>query len=188
MNETADEGERAPSAEGAFRSDGAGAARIHLLLGPVGAGKSTFALRLAREQRAVWLNLDEWMANLFRPDRPETGAMQWYIERAQRCIDQIWIVTERMIEANTSVVLEIGLIQRGDREDFFRRVDVCGYDLTIHVVDAPRALRRARVQERNAQQGATFSMVVPPEIFELASDLWEPLEEQECEGRRVVWR
>ena len=40
--------------------------KIHLLIGPVGAGKSTFALELAREHRGVRLTLDEWMQSLER--------------------------------------------------------------------------------------------------------------------------
>jgi predicted kinase len=167
--------------EGVERS----AARIHLIVGPVGSGKSSFALRLAREQHAVRLNLDEWMAALFRPDRPETGVMAWYVERTQRCLGQIWTLAERLLEAETNVVLEIGLIQRRDRASFFERVDASHRDLTVYVLDAPRELRRQRVQQRNAQQGETFSMLVPPEIFELASDLWEPLDERECTGRDV---
>lgn len=162
-----------------------GAPRIHLLLGPVGAGKSTFALQLAREQRAVRFDLDEWMVRLFRPDRPEQGVMQWYVERTQRCIEQIWLQAERILDADTSVVLEIGLIRRDDRERFLEKVDRSGRPLTIHVLDAPRAVRRARVEQRNARGGETFSMRVPPEIFELASDLWEPLDEPECAGRDV---
>ncbi|WP_438015375.1 ATP-binding protein [Sorangium sp. So ce315] len=162
-----------------------GMAHIHLLVGPVGAGKSTFALRLSREQRAVRLNLDEWMATLFSPDRPDTGVMDWYIERTGRCIEQIWRLTERLLEAGTSVVLEIGLIRRNERERFYERVDAGGHGLTIHVLDAPRDLRRERVQRRNDQKGDTFSMVVPPHIFELASDMWQPLDEVEREGRDV---
>lgn len=162
-----------------------GAPRVHLLLGPVGAGKSTFGLRLAREQRAVHIDLDQWMARLFRPDRPEHRVMVWYVERVQRCVEQIWSLAERILDAGTSVVLEIGLIRRSDRERFFQRVDAAGRALTVHVLDAPRDLRRARVEQRNAQRGETFSMEVPPDIFELASDLWEPLDEHECAGRDV---
>ena len=44
---------------------------------------------------------------------------------------------------------------------------------------------RARVEERNRSQGSTFSMVVPPAIFELASDLWEPPDADECQDRDV---
>lgn len=36
--------------------------------------------------------------------------------------------------------------------------------------------------ERNRARGPTFSMVVPPDVFELASDLWEPPEPEEHEG------
>lgn len=160
-------------------------ARLHLIIGPVGAGKSTFALRLAEEHAAVRLNLDEWMADLFRPDRPEAGVMEWYAERTGRCVDLIWKLAARMIDAGTDVILEIGLIQRRQRERIYRRVDAAGYALTIYVLDAARDVRRERVEERNRAKGDTFSMVVPPAFFEMASDLWEPPDDAERSGRDV---
>ncbi len=63
--------------------------------------------------------------------------------------------------------------------DFCRQVLDLGFELLVHELDAPRELRRTRVQRRNVEQGATFSMVVPEAVFELASDLWEPADEQE---------
>ena len=59
--------------------------------------------------------------------------------------------------------------------------------LVVYVLDAPRDVRRERVLRRNAEQGETFSMVVPPHIFELASDLWQPPGEAECAERSVVF-
>jgi predicted kinase len=160
--------------------------RLHLVIGPVGAGKSTFALRLAAERRGVRFTLDDWMTRLFRSDRPASGVMDWYVERAARCIDVMWSVALATIEAGTDAILEIGLLQRAARERFYGRVDEAGADLRVHLVDAPRELRRRRVEERNRGRGATFSMEVPPEIFELASDLWEPPDAQEQEQRRVL--
>jgi predicted kinase len=160
-------------------------AQLQLVVGPVGAGKSTLALRLAREHRAIRLTLDEWMVTLFRKDRPATNVMAWYVERTQRCIEQIWRIADDAIAIGTNVVLEIGLIQQRDRIRFYERLDTRGHGLTIHVVDAPRELRRERVMRRNREQGATFSMEVPPEIFELASDLWQPPTAAECVGRDV---
>ncbi|HEX2834417.1 MAG TPA: ATP-binding protein [Thermoanaerobaculia bacterium] len=160
-------------------------ARIHLIVGPVGSGKSTLALRLAREHHAIRFNLDEWMTRLFRPDRPESGVIDWYVERAARGVEQIWMLTRQLIEHGTDVVLEIGLIRRDQRELFYSRVDAEAYELTIYVVDAPRDERRRRVLQRNEERGATFSVEVPPAFFELASDLWEPLSEIETDGRDV---
>lgn len=161
-------------------------ARVHWILGPVGSGKSTYALALARERAALRLNLDEWMSALFSPDRPDDGVMPWYVERAARCVDQIWRIAVRALEIDRDVVLEIGLIQRRQRAGFLAVIDASGHPLTIHQIDAPRALRRARVVTRNQTQGSTFSMIVPPAIFELASDLWEPLDDDERRGREVV--
>lgn len=161
-------------------------AKIHLIIGPVGAGKTTFALRLSQERRALFLNLDEWMTVLFRPDRPATGIMEWYIERTKRCKQLIQRVTESALCVGTEVILEVGLILRNDRDVFFRWLDSTNADLRIYSFDAARDVRRARVETRNAQKGATFSMEVPLDIFELASDLWQPLEEDELVGREVV--
>jgi predicted kinase len=162
-----------------------GSARLHWILGPVGAGKSTLALELASKHRAVRMNLDQWMATLFRTDRPEHGVLDWYRERTERCLEQIWSTTLQIAEAGTSVILELGLIERAARAPFWELLDASGFEHTIYVLDAPRAVRRARVEQRNNERGATFAMVVPMEIFELASDLWEPLDERECAGRDV---
>ncbi|HWO10750.1 MAG TPA: AAA family ATPase [Polyangiaceae bacterium] len=162
-------------------------ARIHLVLGPVGAGKSTFALELARRHGAVRFTLDEWMAVLFRPDRPETGLAQWYVPRAGRCVEQIWAQARALVVSGNGAVLEIGLLQRAARERFYQRVEAAGLGLGIYVLDAPREVRRARVQARNAERGPTYCMIITPEIFELASDAWEPLAPEECAGREVTF-
>jgi predicted kinase len=158
---------------------------IQLVIGPVGAGKSTFGLALARQQRAVRLTLDEWMATLFRPDRPDHGVVEWYVERSARCIEQIWSVADAVLGVGTPVILELGLLTRRERASFYERVAVSGFPLTVHVVDAARAVRRERVAARNQARGPTFSMLVPPAIFELASDLWEAPDADECAGRVV---
>ncbi len=159
--------------------------RIHLIIGPVGAGKSTFARRLAAERAALRLTLDEWMAVLFSPDRPSDGVVPWYLERSARCIEQIWRVAAATVDVGTNLVLEIGLIQQSDRAKFYRRVDEAGLDMTVYVLDAARDVRRERVEQRNQSRGVTFSMVVLPAIFELASDLWQPPDAAECRGRDV---
>ncbi|MEZ5559707.1 MAG: AAA family ATPase [Pseudomonadales bacterium] len=160
-------------------------ATIHLMEGPVGAGKSTYAARLGLERNAPHLDLDEWMVTLFRPDRPEAGFVPWYVERKQRCIEQIWQVACALLDAGTDVVLELGLVGRDDRAAFYSRVDATGHELAVYVLDAPQAERRRRVRARNTAAGATFKMVVTDEVFALANGAWQPPDEQECEQRRI---
>lgn len=159
---------------------------LHLILGPVGAGKSTFARALGKKHRAVQLILDDWMAQLFGADeRPRAGRIEWYIERRDRCLEQIWKLTAALCEVGTPVVLELGLIRRAERDAFYRRVEDAGYELTVYLLDAPREVRRERVLRRNEERGETFAQVVPPEFFELASDMWEPPDDDEANARSI---
>ncbi len=160
-------------------------ARIHLIEGPVGAGKSTFAASLSQRIGAPHINLDDWMTTLFRADRPASEVMPWYSERKERCIEQIWKLTCSLIACKVDTVLELGLIRRALREDFYRRVDDAGYPLSVYVLDAPREVRHQRVRERNRARAATFSMEVPDAIFELASDMWEPPHDEEVGFRNI---
>jgi len=183
---------QAPSARSVSRTSvtaksSGNSGKIHLIVGPVGAGKSTFARRLERERRALRLSLDEWMAALFSPDRPDVGRREWYVERRSRCTEQIGAVAKAAANAGTETVLELGLLQRHERERCYTWIEAAGFALTIYVLDAAREVRRERVAARNVTQGETFSMLVPPEFFELASELWQPLEAVECEGRDVVF-
>lgn len=160
-------------------------ATIHLIEGPVGAGKSTFAGRLSLTHGAPLINLDEWMVTLFSPDRPEENFMLWYMQRKDRCIEQIWRVAVELIETGIDVVLEMGLVQLADREGFYSRVDGAGYDLRVYFLDASTEVRRQRVRKRNREQGSTFKMEVSDEIFELANGAWQPPDELEISHRKI---
>ena len=80
--------------------------KIYLIEGPVGSGKSTLASKLSNEFSAPRLILDKWMTILFSPDRPDSDFIGWYLERKDRCIEQIWDVLknparkQEMVEKN----------------------------------------------------------------------------------------
>ena len=155
-------------------------ARVYLIEGPVGSGKSTFSRILSQKNSAPHINLDSWMARLFSPDRPVSGTIEWYVERKERCVEQIWNVTKVILDLNCDVILELGLVQRINRYAMYTRIKESGHQLYVYVLDAPREIRRERVQSRNTEKGDTFSMVVPDDIFEIASDMWERPDEIEC--------
>lgn len=164
-------------------------AHIHLLIGPVGSGKSTFARKLGNDLPAVRLILDDWMAELYGGDERPADRLRWYVERTGRCLSLIRPLAERLIALDTDVVAELGLVQRAPRQAFYDWADGAGLDLQVYLVDAPRSIRRERVLRRNDERGPTFHTVVPPEIFELASDAWQPpdLAERTERAMRLVW-
>ena len=160
-------------------------ATIHLVEGPVGAGKSTFAARLSATHAAPRLILDEWMVTLFRPDRPDDGFMEWYADRKRRCIEQIWNTACDLVDTGTNVILELGLIRKQDREDFYARVDAVGYPLKVYVLDVPVEVRRQGVRRRNEAKRGTFKMEVSDEVFDLASSMWQPPDDAEAAQRNI---
>lgn len=160
--------------------------KIHLIEGPVGAGKSTYARELSQRLGAPWLCLDEWIARLFLPDRPPGADVGWYLDRKARCEGLIWRVATEILTSGNDVVLELGLVQRADRHAFYDRADEAGFGVCVYVVDAPVAVRRERVQRRNLERGDTFSVEITDEMFERASRWWEPLDDKEYTARIVV--
>ncbi len=155
---------------------------LHLIEGPVGSGKSTFAAELSLKTGAPRLILDDWFSTLYSPDRPETEVLAWYGERKERCIEQMWKLACEIAASGSDVILELGLILASDRQSFFSRVESVGHWLKIYVLDAPREIRRERVSRRNEDKGETYQMDVPEAFFELASDMWEPIDEAEVAG------
>ncbi|MEQ8483220.1 MAG: AAA family ATPase [Pseudomonadales bacterium] len=160
-------------------------ATLHLVEGPVGAGKSTFAQKLSRSLRAPHLDLDAWMVTLFSPDRPSNDFMAWYSDRKGRCVQQIWNVACDLLDTGTSTILELGLVRLADRDDFYRRVDATDYDLRVYLLDTPLAQRRQRVRQRNSQKSGSYKMEVSEEIFDLANSFWEEPTEAECRERNI---
>lgn len=160
-------------------------ATLHLVEGPVGAGKTVFAIQLGHELRSPPLVLDDWMVTLFQSDRPEEGLWPWYAERKTRCMSQIWTVACGLLDAGHDAIVELGLLKQADRMRFYQCADRRGYDYCVHVLDVPRAERWKRVAARNIEQGETFSMVVSADVFNLASDMWELPSASECAAHDI---
>ncbi|WP_430390160.1 AAA family ATPase [Dyella sp. 20L07] len=156
-------------------------AKIHLVEGPVGAGKSTYVAELRKQYAAPGFILDSWFVRLYSPDRPATNLMEWYVVRKERCLEQIWVAAREVLDAGHDVVLELGLVERASRERFYAQAMEAGYELVVYLLDAPRDVRRDRVRKRNLEKGATFAMEVPEAFFEMASDHWEPMDDIERE-------
>ncbi|MDH5729278.1 MAG: ATP-binding protein [Gammaproteobacteria bacterium] len=153
---------------------------IHLVCGPIGAGKTAFAQQLAEQQNAIRFSEDEWLARLFVADAPEglldepiDIVMAWASERYGRCRWQIWKVCEQLLKTNVSVVLD-GASANIEQRNFIRtKAQDAGVSFKLYYVHAAREARWSRVVERNITKGQTYSLDVTPDMFEMTEKYFQ---------------
>jgi len=157
-------------------------ATLHVIFGPSGAGKTTYAHSFARREKAVAFVLDEWMARLFAPDMPDPIEYDWLMDRVGRCEAQIWSTAAGCLAVGTSVILDIGLMRRADRQRVREIAEATELPLQFHFVTASPETRRARVSERTSVRGEGFAIEVTPEIFDFVEGVYEPPGPGELDG------
>ena len=155
---------------------------LHVIFGPSGAGKTIYAHAFARREKAVAFILDEWMAQLFAPDMPQPIEYEWMIERVQRCEAQIWSTAAGVLAAGTSVILDIGLMRKADRERVREIAAATDLPLQFHFVTASAEARRARVADRNVVRGENFAIEVTPAMFDFIEGVFEAPDPEELVG------
>jgi predicted kinase len=163
-------------------------ANIHLIIGSTGAGKSTYSRLIAERHAGVRFAIDEWMLELFGPDRPDDAGYDFYAPRIERSTRMIWSLVLALAAARVPSVLEIGLTTRAAREAFYRQVKAAGLQLSLHCLEAPAELRWQRVEARNQERGPTYAMAVTRDMFDFVEGMWEPPDEAELRahgGERV---
>lgn len=156
-------------------------ASVHLLCGPVGAGKTTYARSLARELRAARFSLDEWVVGLFGKSMPDPLSLEWWTEHCDLCADRIWLTCRELLAVEIDVILDFGLPKRAHRERYRPLIAAAGARRRIHVIDADPAVRRERVLGRNREKGETYALQVTDEMFDRSETWWEPPTPEELE-------
>ena len=160
-------------------------ATLNVIFGPSGAGKTTYANAFARREGAVAFILDDWMARLFGPDIPDPIEYEWMLERVGRCEAQIWSTAAGVLAAGTSVILDIGLMRKADRDRIREIGEAVGLPIQWHFVTASPEARRARVADRNVVRGESFAIEVTPDMFDFIEGVFEPPEPAELAGAIV---
>jgi predicted kinase len=159
---------------------------VHLVCGPVGAGKTTYAMRLARKRSAVHFAIDDWMSTLFWPDAPKPASLAWALEHTRRCDRQVLRVCAELARIGVDAVADLGFMKREHRESFSRDAGSLGFQVLLHVVQADLAERRQRVQRRNTHAQDVLSVEVPDDIFDWAETWYEAPAADELVGAIVV--
>lgn len=151
----------------------AGGARIYLLCGKTGSGKTTYARQL-EQQGAIRFSLDEWMIRFYGHDM----ARELFDERVRLCEEMIFDLTEALVRRRVDVVIDHGFWKRETRDRARRRLADTGARIELIYFQIPDCVLRERLRGRNAALPAeTFA--ITEEMFELFSSSFEPPGESE---------
>jgi predicted kinase len=132
---------------------------LFIVCGLPGSGKTTLAKRIEREQSALRLAPDEWMARIVGDGYDE--AKRETVEAVQ------WEIAARALSLGVNVVLESGFWSRRERDDVRSRAAALGADAKLHFLDVSREELSRRLALRNA--------ALPPDTFhvdDVQVDLW----------------
>ena len=121
-------------------------ARLIIVTGPIGVGKTTYSLSLSKDIGAVRFSIDPWMQNLFSKDMTSLD-YAWMIERVHRCYVQIWQVSEQILKLDGSVVLDLGFTTKEQRGHFAALSKELDVDPEVHYLSAPKDVRKKNKQD-----------------------------------------
>jgi predicted kinase len=138
-------------------------ATLFLICGLPGAGKTTLARQLEREQPALRLCPDEWIVTLLADitDITERDRLRSPVESIQ------WEVARRALVLGVDVVLEWGFWSREERIYYRSQAEALGARVELRYLEVGRDELWARLAKRNAD--------LPPGTFAIAEhelDLW----------------
>jgi predicted kinase len=138
----------------------------HLICGPLGSGKTTFARRLEAEISALRFTHDEWMVALYGQD-PPLGQFPDYFQRVTLLINSIW---PRCLELRLDVILDLNFWRRSQRDEVRQTVAAHGGTSILYWLGCRKDIARNRVHVRN---GSSPDLFIAPETFE---SLWPQIQ------------
>lgn len=161
-------------------------ARLILVCGPTGAGKTTYSLSLSKEIEAIRFSIDPWMQTLFSKDMTSLD-YSWMMERVTRCYEQIWQVSEQILCLNGNVILDLGFTTKAQREMFSGRAKKLNINSEVHYLNSPKDIRRKRVEKRNKEKDPdVYSFEVNSMMFNFMEPKFEiPSEEELKNGCKI---
>jgi len=161
-------------------------ARLILVYGPTGAGKTTYSLSLSKEMDAIRFSIDPWMQTLFSKDMTSLD-YAWMIERVNRCCEQIWQVSEQILSIDGNVILDLGFTTKEQRKHFFDLAKNINIKPEVHYLDASIDIRKKRIEKRNIEKDpSVYSFEVDNMMFNFMEPKFEAPDSIELENGCIL--
>tara|TARA_R110001592_G_scaffold20023_4_gene81785 strand:+ start:3240 stop:3776 length:537 start_codon:yes stop_codon:yes gene_type:complete len=123
--------------------------KLTFFCGKMGAGKSTKACEIAKEEKAVLLSEDEWLASLY-PDK--ISSLDEYIKYSNLLKPQIKKLAKSMLSAGVNVVLDFPANTLSQR-DWFRSIySEIGAPHSLIYIDLPNEVCIEQIGKRRKEQ------------------------------------
>jgi predicted kinase len=122
-------------------------ARLILVCGLPGSGKTTFAKQLAPKLQAVRFCPDEWKHDL--------DIAYYDEERRVRLEARLWRLGQELLGLGQSVILENGFWARAERDELRLAARTLGVPVELHYMDVPvdELWRRLEIRNELARSG-----------------------------------
>lgn len=155
----------------------------HLISGLPCSGKTTYALRLREDVDGVLFTLDRWLLTAYGPYAIlDVGHME-HFRRVLAGRDLIWEMASEFLQRDVDVILDDGFFLRDDRKKYAKLASDLGAAASIHFIDTPVDILRARVDQRNAELPRFNFRIDPKALDAFAAVFQKPSSD---EGADVV--
>lgn len=123
--------------------------KLTFFCGKMGAGKSTRASEIAKQEKAVLLSEDEWLASLY-PDK--ISSLNDYISYSNLLKPQIKKLVQTMLSTGVNVVMDFPANTLSQR-DWFRSIfSEIGAPHNLIYIDLPNEVCIEQIEKRRKEQ------------------------------------
>lgn len=142
---------------------------VHIICGFIGAGKTTFAIRLEAETGAVRITKDAWLIRLIGHDPSIAG----YAELDRKVCALSREIAFDLVAKGIDVILDEGFWGREERAELRQQIESLGARPVMYFIDTPLDVIRARVAHRNSSLTEN-TFIISSDMLEGYLPSWQP--------------
>ncbi|MFN8592316.1 MAG: ATP-binding protein [Thermomicrobiales bacterium] len=149
-------------------------ATVSVLCGFIGAGKTTFAKKLAAQTGAVRITKDEWLIQMVGNDPTIDG----YADYDARMCGLSRDIAFQLAAKGIDVIIDEGVWEKELRNHLRQRAEDVGAHAVLYYLDTPIETIRERVARRNLT-ATNDSFSISAELLNHYIQYWEPPSDDE---------